>query len=273
MAGAQREVAQSQVTEGTFKGGMPYLKVGAGRPLVYLCGFVPDHVNPTGMGRRITLRTIEPFVRAGYEVYFTNRAPGMAPDTTFADIAANHAAAITDRFGEPVDVIGHSTGGSLVMQLIADHPEVVRRAVAASAAYRLGPVAKKAQLELLHNLEKDGTFKAASMAAGFTQNPVLRKLLSVPMSLTGVLLKIRNPADPVSVLRAEDGYDLYDRLSSIETETLIICGARDYFWTPEMFAETARLMPHGKLVMYPKAGHAIVTKKQFFVDVLTFLSG
>ncbi len=53
----------------------------------------------------------------------------------------------------------------------------------------------------------------------------------------------------------------------IQTETLLICGARDYFWTPEMFAETALRMPHGHLVMYPDAGHAIITDHRFAGDV------
>jgi pimeloyl-ACP methyl ester carboxylesterase len=73
------------------------------------------------------------------------------------------------------------------------------------------------------------------------------------------------------MLRAEDGFDVYDRLTGIRTETLLICGARDYFWTPEMFAETAFRMPHGHLVMYPDAGHAIVTHRRFAGDVAAFL--
>ncbi len=260
------------VVEGTFKGGMPYLKLGAGRPLVYLCGFTPVHENPTGFGRRIALRTIRPLAEAGYEVYFTNRAPGLARGTTFADLAADHATALTEEFGEPVDVIGHSTGGSLVLQLIADHPEVVRRAVAASAAYTLGPVAKKAQLELAEELEKTGKFHAPSMAAGFTASPVLQRLLTVPLSLSSVFVRVKDPGDPAAVLRAEDGFDIRDRLATIQTPTLVICGARDHFWTPEMFRETASRLPHGKFVMYENAGHAIVTQKRFFSDVLTFLA-
>jgi pimeloyl-ACP methyl ester carboxylesterase len=262
----------TDVVEGTFKGGMPYLKVGAGKPLVYLCGFTPVHENPTGLGRRISLRTLLPFAEAGYEVYFTNRAPGLARGATFADLAADHAAALTAQFGEPVDVIGHSTGGSLVLQLIADHPSVVRKAVAASAAYTLGPVAKKAQLELAEQLEKNGKFHAPSMAAGFTPNPFVQKLLVGPLALSSFFVRIKDPGDPAIVLRAEDGFDIRDRLESIQTPTLVICGARDYFWTPEMFRETASRLPNGKLVMYPNAGHAIVTQKRFFTDVLSFLT-
>jgi hypothetical protein len=52
------------------------------------------------------------------------------------------------------------------MQLIADHPEVVRRAVAASAAYPLGPVARRAQLNMLRSLETTRRFAGEELIDG-----------------------------------------------------------------------------------------------------------
>ena len=83
------------VQEGTFTGGLPYLVLGSGEPLVYLCGFTLDHRNPrSGFERNLTLRTLTPLARAGFQVYFTNRWPDMAPGTTFAEVAERHAEAI-----------------------------------------------------------------------------------------------------------------------------------------------------------------------------------
>ena len=65
-----------------------------------------------GLERTLTLRTISPLARAGFEVYFTNRWPGMALDISFAEVAERHADAILDHFGQPVNVLGASTGGS-----------------------------------------------------------------------------------------------------------------------------------------------------------------
>ncbi len=39
-----------------------------------------------------------------------------------ADVAGRYAEAIYDRLGAPVHVLGHSTGGSITLQLITDHP-------------------------------------------------------------------------------------------------------------------------------------------------------
>lgn len=256
--------------EGSLRGGEPYLRVGAGRPVVYLAGFGIEHANPTGFARWLSMRTLRGFVNAGFEVYFTGRAPHLPPTTTFEDLAECLADGLAAHFDEPVDILGHSTGGSLALQLIADRPDVVRRAVVASAGYTLGPVAKQAQLELLASLEKDGRFRATHVAEGFTQNRIIQRLISIPMQL--VSLRVPDAADPITVLRAEDKFDVYDRLPDISTEILVICGARDYFWTPEMFAETARRLPRGELIMYPKRGHNIVTSRQFVADVVGFLN-
>jgi pimeloyl-ACP methyl ester carboxylesterase len=273
--GEQNEpVATIDVREGTFSGGLPYLALGSGEPLVYLCGFTLDHRNPRpGLERTMTLRTVTPLTRSGFEVYFTNRWPGMAPNTTFADVAERHAEAIHDHFGKPVDVLGASTGGSLALQLIADRPDVVRRAVVACAAYTLGPRAKRLQLELLHAIQATGRYPShailESLQGKFRSRWVRYPLLPVAM-LAAKRITIENPADTIAMIRAEDAFDVHDRLQNIQTETLVICGAQDDFWTPEMFAETACRLPRGRLIMYPNRGHALITASEFFRDVTAF---
>jgi len=267
MTGWKRAVA---VSEGVFAGGEPYLKVGSGEPLVYLSGFATQHRVPTGMGRAITVKTVAPFARAGYAVYFTLPAPHQPFGVTFADLAASCAVSLAEHFGVPVNVLGHSTGGSLALQLIADHPESVRRAVVASAAYELGTVARFAQLPLAEHLEKSGRFRADLLAPGFTKNPVLQRLLSVPLRLMS-LPKVQQPSDPARVLRAENDYSVFSRLETITTPTLVIWGERDHFTPKAMFEETAQRLPNGKAICYPTAGHAVTTHKRFVGDVLAFL--
>jgi pimeloyl-ACP methyl ester carboxylesterase len=268
-------VAKMDVREGTFSGGLPYLVLGSGEPLVYLCGFTLNHRNPRpGLERMLALRTLTPLARAGFEVYFTNRWPGMAAGTTFADIAERHAEAIRHHFGAPVDVLGASTGGSLALQLIADRPDVVRRAVIASAAYALGPLGKEEQLKLLHAISETGRYPAHAVLDLMSEklrSRWLRALLTPVALLAAKRITIENPADTIAMLRAEDAFDVRDRLADIQTETLVICGAQDPFWTLEMFAETAFRLPHGKLIIYRNRGHALVIAPEFFRDVTAFL--
>jgi pimeloyl-ACP methyl ester carboxylesterase len=268
-------VAKIDVREGTFSGGLPYLRVGSGHPLVYLPGLTVNHRNPDrGLGRILTLRTVTPLARAGLQVYFTNRWPGMPADISFAEVAERHAEALRDHFGEPVDVVGHSTGGSLTLQLIADRPDVVRKAVVASAAYTLGPGGKHLQRELLHAVEETGRYPPKAILdsmEGKLRSRSARVLLSPLAIVVSKRLRIENPTDLIAMLRAEDAFDVRDRLKDIQTETLVICGAQDPFWTLEMFAETAFQMPHGKLIMYRNRGHALVIAPEFFRDVTAFL--
>jgi pimeloyl-ACP methyl ester carboxylesterase len=268
-------VTSAEVREGTFSGGLPYLALGSGEPLVYLSGFTLDHRNPKpGLERTLALRTLTPLARAGFEVYFTNRWPGMAADTTFADIAERHAEAIRHYFGAPVDVLGASTGGSVALQLIADRPDVVRRAVIASAAYALGPVGKEQQLKLLQAIEETGQYPAHAVLdvlSGKIRSRWLRALLTPVAFLAAKRITIKNPADTIAMLRAEDAFDVRDGLADIQTETLVICGAQDPFWTIEMFAETAFRLPHGSLIIYRNRGHALVIAPEFFRDVTAFL--
>jgi pimeloyl-ACP methyl ester carboxylesterase len=268
-------VAKMDIREGTFSGGLPYLVLGSGEPLVYLCGFTLDHRNPRpGLERTLALRTLTPLARAGFEVYFTNRWPGMAAGTTFADVAERHAEAIRHHFGGPVDLLGASTGGSLALQLIADRPDVVRRAVIASAAYALGPVGKQEQLKLLRAIEETGRYPAHAVLDLMSEklrSRWLRALLTPVALLAAKRITIENPADTIAMLRAEDAFDVRDRLADIQTETLVICGAQDPFWTIEMFAETAFRLPRGKLIIYRNRGHALVIAPEFFRDVTAFL--
>lgn len=268
-------VAKMDVREGTFSGGLPYLVLGSGEPLVYLSGFTLDHRNPRpGLERTLALRTLTPLAKAGFEVYFTNRWPGMAANTTFADVAERHAEAIRHHFGAPVDVLGASTGGSLALQLIADRPDVVRKAVVASAAYALGPVGKEQQLKLLHAIEETGRYPAQAVLEimpAKLRPRWLRALLTPVALLAAKRITIKNPADTIAMLRAEDAFDVRDRLADIQTETLVICGAQDPFWTLEMFAETAFRLPRGKLIIYRNRGHALMIAPEFFRDVTAFL--
>src|ERR687898_2644565 len=156
-----------RVREGELPGGLPYLAVGSGPPLVFLGGSTAEHRNPRpGLEQAMTLRMIRPLAAGGFEVFFVSRWPGMDPATTFADVAERHAAAILERFGGPVPVIGHSTGGSLLLQLLADRPDVVTRAVVESAEYALGPVAKQAQRELMQAIERTGHYSGSAIVAG-----------------------------------------------------------------------------------------------------------
>ena len=127
------------VREGTLHGGLPYLAVGQGPPLVVFSGLTAEHANPTGLARWFDVQTLKPMARH-FTVYAVNRKPGLAAGSTIEDLAGDYAQAIAQEFSGPVCVEGISTGGSVAQQFAIDHPQLVRRLVlTATASGRAGP--------------------------------------------------------------------------------------------------------------------------------------
>ena len=109
--------------------------------------------------------------------------------------------------------------------------------------------------------------------AGTVRRPWIRTLFTPAAVLAAKRIKIENPADTLAMLRAEHEFDVRARLAEMTTETLVVCGARDYFWTVDMFTETAYRMLNARLVIYPRRGHALTVAPEFLRDVTAFLRG
>lgn len=259
------------VTAGALRHGMPYLAMGAGRPLVFLRWFTPDHANPRGWMRDSEIKMLAPLARH-FRVYAVNRAPGMAEGTTMADIATEHADALLAEFGEPVDVLGVSSGGSVALQLAADHPAAVRRVVIASSGYRLDPLAKASQIRY-GEAAFAGRRALHYMASTTVSSPLLARVAGTAMWLIDPLARPKNPADTLAFVRAEDDFDLSGRLGEITAPTLVIGGERDAAYSTENVRYTADGIPNSRLLIYPGTSHMGVPKHpRFAADVTEFLT-
>ena len=137
-------MTKTKKTAGYFPSGLPYNRLGRGpRPLVIFQGLSFENKPQPGMASWMYR-----FLGEDYTVFNVLRRPGLPQGYTLADMAADYAVMIRDEFGGPVDVIGISTGGSIVQHFAADHPDLVRRLVIHSSAHRLSDPAKAAQLEV-----------------------------------------------------------------------------------------------------------------------------
>ena len=272
-------MAGRQVSEGRLTGGLPYLRLGQGPPLVVLTGLTAAHANPTGLARTIELQSLKPFARSA-TVWYVNRAPGAAAGTTMADIAAAYAAALRGAFAEPVDLAGLSTGGSVALQLAVDHPELVKRLILVASAYRLGEPARRSQRHMAA-LAAAGRRRRVDWALGWSMGR------STAASLAGGALywlagpalfgSAADPSDMIATIEAEDGFDVGRRLDAIKVPTLVVGGAEDQFYQAggeRLIAETAARIPGARLVMYEGRGHAgTFMDRRLPRDVLDFLSG
>lgn len=259
------------VEEGTLEHGLPYRALGTGdEPLVVLRWFTDNHTNPEGWERNVELKQLAPLAER-YRVYAVNRAPGMARDTTMEQIAEQHAEALTEKFGGPVHVLGASSGGSVAMQLAADHPHVLKRMVLAMAGHTMGEEARVAQVRYAEASEAGRRALHHTAPISF-KSGALAKVLAPLMWAADPFVRPKEPSDMVAFVRAEAAFDVRDRLADIRVPTLVIAGGQDPACPPEVCRRTVEGMPDAKLVVYEKAGHiGAFNNPRFPKDVLAFL--
>lgn len=264
-------MAKSNGASGYFRSGLPYRRLGHGpRPLVVFQGLAFENKPPPGLMMR-DYQCLED----DYTVYAVLRKPGLPHGYTLKDMADDYAAMIREEFGGPIDVIGVSTGGSIVQHFAADHPDLVRRLVIHSSAYTLSDEARRLQMDIAH-LAQQGQWK---QAYAVLLGPVLAhagtaSYFAKPIVwLIAVLMSLKPPKDAtdlVVTIEAEDRFNFRDRLAQISVPTLVIAGEQDPFYTPALFRETAAGIPNARLILYPGMGHP-ASGKQFGRDLLAFL--
>ncbi|MFI6733329.1 alpha/beta fold hydrolase [Nonomuraea sp. NPDC050451] len=246
---------------------LPYLSAGEGPPLVVLL-YTPQAANPTGLARWSTMRLVRPFTK-DFTVYVVNRPPGLPPTTTMADLAAVYARAIATTFEGRVRMLAISTGGSIALQLAADHPHLVDRLVLAGTACTLGPAGRRAQRGYIERA-RQGRRPSPALAAIVTESPIGRALLKGLLWLADS--GQGDHTDAVTVLNAEDGFDLRGRLHDIKAATLLIHGEKDLVYPLDLARETVEGIPEARLAVYPGRSHnATFTDKRFAPDTLAFL--
>ncbi|WP_410647369.1 alpha/beta fold hydrolase [Amycolatopsis sp. cmx-4-54] len=256
--------------EGVLAGGAPYLEFGTGSPLVVFRTALPDSTNPTGFARWAEVRSLKPLAER-FTVLTVGRRPGLRPGVTMADLAAHHAEGLRQRFDRPVDVLGVSTAGCLALQFAVDHPGLVRRLVVGAAGTRLGTEGRHVQRRYA-DLLAAGRHRAAAMALA----PIVADSLPGRALLAGLLgLASGHPADPdgmVAMVRAENAFDIEDRLGEITAPTLVIAGSEDALYPLKLAARVADKTRRGDLKVYRgRRHHTVMSDRRFTKDVFEFL--
>ena len=255
-----------EVERGTY-GPLPYAALGAGPPLAVFAGLSPD----TGYGGAGMLRaSAGPFLGLGRRLVVFNRRAGLPRGMTMAELAREHAAALREGFGR-VDLVGISTGGSIAQQVAADHPDVVDRLVLASTACRLGEAGRTLQRRAAARIRGGDPRRAyAVLASGLV--PRGQILAGAAGFLLGPRVAGTDLEDLAVTIEAEDDFDLA-ACPPIAARTLILAGRDDRFYAPELFDETARLIPGAELHLLGGRGHiTVMNDRRFKAALKRFLS-
>ncbi|MDP9026534.1 MAG: alpha/beta hydrolase [Actinomycetota bacterium] len=233
---------------------LPILVQGVGSPLVVIPGLDGGFGMPTGLSRLISELEIVGLSSAA-RVWRIGRHPGLRIGTSISELADAYATLIRATFTGPVDVVGVSTGGSIALQLAADHPELVRRLVMVSSAHRLGDHGRETQRAVADLLARGHARRASALLlSNAAVTAPARVILAMIGWLASGLVVGRHSEDLRILLDAEDTFDVTDRLPSMRTPTMIVAGSHDRFYSRALYEEFAHSLPDASLRLR-RSGH------------------
>jgi pimeloyl-ACP methyl ester carboxylesterase len=264
------------VERGTI-GRLPYVGVGSGPPLLFIAGLAPYAGVEWGTSERAMKhsRLLRPFASLRRVIY-VNRRKGLPRGMSMAGLAEEHADAIRSLNAGPVDVAGISTGGSIAQQLAADHPDVVGRLVLLSTACRISPHGRTLQRRVAARIRRGAHRQALAVMMTGVVPPRRGQLAAAALARLAPprLLPSADDLDAMATtIEAEDAFDLAACRSPIRAPTLILVGSEDDWYSRELYAETAGLIPGSRLRVFEGRGHVSVYRHpEWARDIERFLS-
>jgi pimeloyl-ACP methyl ester carboxylesterase len=261
---------KSKASAGYSHNGLPYNHMGNGtRTLVIFQGTVFQNKPFSPLLNWVYNSFYKP-LEDDFTIYSVLRKPNMPEGYTLKNMADDYAMMIKEEFGEQIDIIGLSSGGSIAQYFAADHPELVRKLIIHSGAYTLSDSTRRIQMQVA-SLARQRKWMAAYIAQ---LSPGNRSKAVVWIgALVAVLSGVpKDPSDLVVATEAEDKHNFKERLAQIKATTLVVAGADDPFYSETLFRETAEGIPNARLILYKGIGHP-AHGEQFGRDVLMFLKG
>ena len=268
---------KQRLQTGYFEEGLTYGRMGDTPDiLVDIDALSFTHEPPQNMfSKSMFISTARLFAKE-YTYYLVGRKPNVPEDYSFTDMATDYATMIRREFKKPVDVMGISTGGQIAQYLAADHPDVVRKLVILSAAYRLSEkgLEMERKSEEYFKQEKYGESVATIMdiVFGTTTGKSVPKS-SAQMFGKNPIGKVKYPNDFLTEIRADREMDFKDRLNEIKAPTLVMSGELDIAFAADDVRATAEGIPNAELIIYEGYGHnvTVANKRQVVKDILEFL--
>lgn len=265
------------IETGYFEDNLPYAKIGnKSRILINIEALSFKHEPPSGFMLKEFVNTAKYFTNE-YTSYLVGRKPNLPEDYLFDKMAGDYAKMIRREFKEPVDIAGISTGGQIAQYLAADHPDVVRKLIIISSAFRLSEKGIEEERKSAEYF-KQGKYRkslAAIMGLVFSSK-IIGGIIKFFVRLFGkrIIGAIKYPNDYLIEIQADREMNFKDRLGEIKAPTLILSGEDDIGYTAEDVRTTAEGIPNAELIMYKGYGHNLtfINMKQVSEDILKFLN-
>ena len=126
-----------------------YRKIGSGQPLLILHGLFGQSDNWNSLAKL--------FAEKGFEVFTIDlRNHGLSPhddEWDYETMSKDVLELITDCNLKQVDLIGHSMGGKVAMQLAIDYPELINKLIVVDISPKYYPIHHQSVLEALNAVD------------------------------------------------------------------------------------------------------------------------
>lgn len=264
------------VETGFFEDGLPYARMGNNlNILINIEALSFKHEPPSGFMLKQFIKSARNFTN-DYTMYLVGRKPNLPENYLFDQMADDYATMIRREFNGPVDIMGVSTGGQLAHYLAADHPDLIRKLVIISAAYRLSERGVEIERKTAEYFKKGKYGKSfAAILDLIWSSKIKRAIAKFFTRLIGkkIMGKIKYPNDFLNEIQADREMNFKDRLEEIKAPTLVISGELDIGYMADDVRATAEGIPNAELILYKDYGHNLImtNRKQVEKDLLEFL--
>jgi len=258
------EKTVSPVETGLFAGKIPYIRGGVGprHAVVFFGGNALFKRLDKSSDPRRYARQIAGILPEGFRFTLLGYEESPPDEYTLDTIVRDLADVVRSEAGKPDLVIGVSFGGFVALRFAASHPELVGCLVLLVSGHRFSEQGWAAMERQFEALER------ADVYALITDNVLLFRRPWYNWLVRLKLWKDRGRLasefkDPKTILRAYKGLFSEDFARNAEcarrirAATLVIGGTADQFFGPQVFEETAALVPHAKVKLFESETHML----------------
>ena len=240
---------------------MFYEKKGHGEPLLLINGLSANHKT----WDKIENELAEHFTLILPDNRGSGKTSQPESDYTIEQMASDTVELMNAIGIDSAHILGHSMGGCILQQICLDYPEKVKKTIIA------GSTAKNTKI-LTRQFNNSIALTAAGTDIALIINNVIpwlyaNQFLENEQNIAQEIQRMLTETDPqtfagfLGQVKALGAFDVLDRLSTIQQNTLIISGAEDILILPKYQHQLKERIPNSIFAQISDCGHMFQREK------------